>query len=301
MVSSMLPQAGKHTTLADLSQTPNKTDSVANFSAWCHVTQIFQADFYRSEIQFYRRGSGFPNRQLGSLYWQLEDIWQAPTWAGIEYDGRWKVLHYGAKDIYEPVIISPFYNITTGDLSIYVTSDLWSMATGMATLQWFTWDGTPINNLSTPRTVDFAVGAINTTLVFSTNTQNLSVDFDNAVLYLNVSAQGSLPNTNTTRTFNHENFFHANSLAQAKLVDPGIQLSYSNDTKNFTVEATSGIAAWTWLDYPAGPLLNFDNNGFLLLPGHPKEVGYTLKSDPTDGDWVEDVTVQSLWNNTLPY
>lgn len=68
-------------------QVPNKTDPLANFSAWCHTTQIFQADFYKSEIQFYRRGSGFPNRQLGSLYWQLEDIWQAPTWAGIEYDG----------------------------------------------------------------------------------------------------------------------------------------------------------------------------------------------------------------------
>ena len=69
-------------------QVPNKTDSVANFSAWCHTTQIFQADFYKSEIQFYRRGSGFPNRQLGSLYWQLEDIWQAPSWASIEYDGK---------------------------------------------------------------------------------------------------------------------------------------------------------------------------------------------------------------------
>jgi beta-mannosidase len=71
----------------------NKRDSVANFSAWCHLTQVFQADYYKSQIMFYRRGSGMSERQLGSLYWQLEDIWQAPTWAGIEYDGRWKVLH----------------------------------------------------------------------------------------------------------------------------------------------------------------------------------------------------------------
>ena len=293
---------------------------MANFSAWCHTTQIFQADFYRSEIQFYRRGSGFPNRQLGSLYWQLEDIWQAPTWAGIEYDGkltsgaplinvkgqltpyypgRWKVLHYGAKDIYEPVIISPFYNITTGDLEVYITSDLWSPATGIATFEWYSWDGTPITNPSTPSTANFTVGALNTTRVLATNTKNITLDFDNALLYMSVSAQGSLPNDPTPRTFNHENFFHTNSLAEAKLVDPGIQLSYSNDTKNFTVQATTGIAAWTWLDYPAGVLLNFDTNGFLLLPGQPKEVGYTLKSDSTGGQWVEEVTVESLWNNTL--
>ncbi|KAL8826486.1 MAG: hypothetical protein Q9191_003774 [Dirinaria sp. TL-2023a] len=280
---------------------PNKIDSVANFSAWCHTTQIFQADFYRSEIQFYRRGSGFPNRQLGSLYWQLEDIWQAPTWAGIEYDGRWKVLHYGAKDIYEPVIISPFYNITTGDLSVYVTSDLWSQASGVATLQWYSWDGKPINNLNTPRTINFTVGALNTTLIFDSNTKSSTVDLNKSILYMNISAQSSLPNTNSSSTFNHDNIFHANSLAQAELVDPGIQFSYSNDTKKFTVEATTGIAVWTWLDYPAGPLLNFDTNGFVLLPGQPKDIGYTLKSDPTGGDWVEEVTVQSLWNNTLPY
>lgn len=72
---------------------PNKSDPIGNFSAWCWTTQVFQADYYRSQIQFYRRGSGLGNRNLGSLYWQLEDQWQAPTWAGIEYNGRWKVLH----------------------------------------------------------------------------------------------------------------------------------------------------------------------------------------------------------------
>lgn len=85
--TSLIP-AGLIKAATDFRQVPNKTDSIANFSSWCHVTQIFQAGFYKSEIQFYRRGSGFENRQLGSLYWQLEDIWQAPTWAGIEYDGK---------------------------------------------------------------------------------------------------------------------------------------------------------------------------------------------------------------------
>jgi beta-mannosidase len=46
---------------------PNKTDPITNFSAWCHATQIFQADLYVSQIQFYRRGSGLPNRQLVSV------------------------------------------------------------------------------------------------------------------------------------------------------------------------------------------------------------------------------------------
>lgn len=78
--NNSLPGMGQMTRAAQMwYPVPNKIDSVANFSAWCHTTQIFQADLYTSEIEFYRRGSGLFNRQLGSLYWQLEDIWQAPT------------------------------------------------------------------------------------------------------------------------------------------------------------------------------------------------------------------------------
>ncbi|KAL9101422.1 MAG: hypothetical protein Q9163_003314 [Psora crenata] len=281
---------------------PNKTDSVANFSAWCHTTQIFQADFYKSEIQFYRRGSGFPNRQLGSLYWQLEDIWQAPSWAGIEYDaqGRWKVLHYVAKDIYQPVIVSPFFNTSTGDLEVYVTSDLWSPARGTANFEWYSWDGTPLIDIDTP-TVGFTVGGLNTTKVLATTLNNSILNYNNAVLYMNVTAEGQLPNTNSMATFNHENFFHPGSLADSELVDPGIRMSYDKNTQNFTLEATSGIAVWTWLDNPAGTLLNFDANGFILLPGRPREVGYTLKYDDTGGEWINHVSLGSLYNNTLPY
>ncbi|POR35420.1 Beta-mannosidase A [Tolypocladium paradoxum] len=127
---------------------PNKTDAVANFSSWCHATQIFQADFYKSQIQFYRAGSGFRERQLGSLYWQLEDIWQDPTWAGIEYSGRWKVLHNVAKDIYQPVILTPLYNKTSGMLSLYAVSDLWTEIKGVLVAN-LTATGTPINGNAT--------------------------------------------------------------------------------------------------------------------------------------------------------
>ncbi|KAG0651487.1 Mannanase A [Hyphodiscus hymeniophilus] len=278
--------------------TPYHSDSIANFSAWCHTTQIFQADFYRSQITYYRRGSGLPERQLGSLYWQLEDIWQAPTWAGIEYDGRWKVLHYIAKDIYQPVIIASYWNYTTGDLTAYVTSDLWTPASGSATFAWYGYDG---SLLAPPSTVDFTVGALNTTQVFAGSTSTLPFDLRHAVMKMNITAAGALPNTDETRVFKHEYYFHDLLLGEASLVDPGLTLSYSEESGNFTVEATSGVAAWVWLDIPAGTLGNFEENGFWLVPSDgPREIGFTLKSDESGGKWVKGVTIGSLWNNTLP-
>ncbi|KAK4988671.1 hypothetical protein LTR50_003750 [Elasticomyces elasticus] len=282
---------------------PSKTDPIANFSAWCHTTQIFQADAYSSEIQFYRRGSGFFNRQLGSLYWQLEDIWVAPTWAGIEYDGRWKVLHYAAKDIYQPIIISPFYNQSTGALEVYVTSDLWTSATGVANFSWYDWSGNRLK-ISTSSSTIFEVGAINTTLVLSANTFDIlnstGYNYSNVLMRAEVTAEGRLPNTNETRTFRHENWYHAAALSHAALVDPGLTLSHSNTTNNFTVTATTGVAAWVWLDYPAGAVLNFDSNGFWLLPNETRQISYTVKNDTTRGRWIDGVCVSSLWDNTQP-
>ncbi|XHG08547.1 hypothetical protein AWENTII_011644 [Aspergillus wentii] len=282
---------------------PSKSDSVANFSAWCHATQLFQADMYKSEIQFYRRGSGMPERQLGSLYWQLEDIWQAPSWAGIEYDGRWKVLHYTARDIYQPIIVSPFWNYTTGDLEVYVTSDLWESVTGSVDLTWLDLSGKPIaNNAGTPPSLAFNVGAINTTNVYSTNAANLSLpDPENSILTLSLSAKGHLPNSDSTTatSFTHQNHFTPAFPKDLSLVDPNLDITYDGKSKKFTIEAKSGVSLYTWLDYPAGVVGYFDQNSFLLVPGQKKEIGFVVQDDQTGGDWIPNVTVESLWDQKV--
>jgi beta-mannosidase len=66
----------------------------------------------KTETEFYRRnraidplsGDGFT---MGALYWQLNDIWQAPSWASIEFGGKCKILHYFAKNMFENLLISP--------------------------------------------------------------------------------------------------------------------------------------------------------------------------------------------------
>jgi hypothetical protein len=42
---------------------------------------------------------------MGSLVWQLNDIWQAPSWVSLGYGGSWKVLHYALKRAYAPVML----------------------------------------------------------------------------------------------------------------------------------------------------------------------------------------------------
>jgi beta-mannosidase len=78
-----------------------------------YLSQISQAMAMKIETEFYRRnreidstnGHGFT---MGALYWQINDIWQAPTWASIEFGGKWKLLHSFARNFLKNELISPF-------------------------------------------------------------------------------------------------------------------------------------------------------------------------------------------------
>ena len=49
------------------------------------------------------------------------DIWQAQTWASLEYGGRWKLLHYGVKRAYSTYLISAYQ--LDSNISVYLVSD----------------------------------------------------------------------------------------------------------------------------------------------------------------------------------
>ncbi|MDC1384664.1 hypothetical protein N8329_01655 [Crocinitomicaceae bacterium] len=46
----------------------------------------------------------------GTLYWQINDCWPAPSWSSVDYFGNWKALQYRIKDDYEEVAVVAKYN-----------------------------------------------------------------------------------------------------------------------------------------------------------------------------------------------
>lgn len=74
-----------------------------DFEMLLYASQLLQADAVRYGIEHFRRNRG---RCMGTVVWQLNDIWPVASWAGIDYYGRWKALHYAEKRAFAPVMIS---------------------------------------------------------------------------------------------------------------------------------------------------------------------------------------------------
>ncbi|RLW09380.1 hypothetical protein DV515_00002554 [Chloebia gouldiae] len=116
----MLQETGHHFKL------PQSSDPVQKFKDMIYLTQVMQAQCIKTETEFYRfsqseiiNGEG---HTMGALYWQLNDIWQAPSWASLEYGGKWKLLHYFAQNFFAPLL--PVAYEDKGMLHIYGVSDL---------------------------------------------------------------------------------------------------------------------------------------------------------------------------------
>ena len=143
--------------------TPGTSDSNQTFAQWCYSTQVFQAMNMVAEIAWYRRGAGLGENNLGSLVWQLNDIWQGTSWSSVEYSGRWKALHYAMTRAYSPVVIYPFWTPENQTLEVLVTSDRWEAVKGEAQLTWYDWAG---HELQTSKK-SFTVPTLNNSVVFN--------------------------------------------------------------------------------------------------------------------------------------
>ncbi|CAG4954197.1 unnamed protein product [Parnassius apollo] len=91
------------------------------FDKFVFYSQISQAMAMKAETEFYRQSQA-NWYTMGALYWQLNDVWQAPSWSSIEYGGKWKMLHYYAKSFFAPVLVSPRL-LLTGAVDVYVIND----------------------------------------------------------------------------------------------------------------------------------------------------------------------------------
>ena len=89
-----------------------------DFESFLYVSQVLQAEGIKVGAEHFRR---IMPRNMGSLYWQINDCWPVASWSSIDYFGRWKALQYYARRFYDELLISP--HEADGKINIHLVSD----------------------------------------------------------------------------------------------------------------------------------------------------------------------------------
>jgi len=102
-----------------LKHTTNLFGEPKSFEEFVYLAQLTQAHAVSTAINGHRLDAP---RCMGTLYWQLNDCWPAPTWSSIDYYGNWKALHYAVRDDYRQVAILKKTD-SKGNVQLFLKSD----------------------------------------------------------------------------------------------------------------------------------------------------------------------------------
>ena len=108
---------------------PSPKPKLRQYRDFIYLTQVNQAMTIKTATEFYRVGQSWvlPDGRggtMGAMYWQLNDVWTAPTWSSIEYSGKWKMLHYYARKFFAPLLVTSLPDDAGTSLKLYGVSDL---------------------------------------------------------------------------------------------------------------------------------------------------------------------------------
>ena len=118
-------------------RTPNK------FEDFVYVSQLLQAEGIRTGIEAHRRNKPYC---MGTLYWQLNDVWPVASWSSIDYTGRWKALQYYAREAFSPVAALPI--VEDDILKIYGVNDMQSEESYTLRVRGLSFDGKVLSDVS---------------------------------------------------------------------------------------------------------------------------------------------------------
>ncbi len=206
-----------------------------DFESTLWLSQITQGYGIKYGAEGWRREMP---KSMGCVYWQYNDTWPCTSWSSMDYFGRWKALHYMAKNFYAPLLVSGAEDVKAGTVDLFVTSDRMEDCRGKVT--WAVSD--VAGKLLKTGALEVNIPAHKSqkveTLKLAGEIQQHSVS--NLLVWLKLEVGGATVSDNLV-TFAYPRTFN--------LVNPHLAASVTEQGSAFTVTLTAEYPAlWTWLE-----------------------------------------------------
>ncbi|MFB6290505.1 MAG: glycoside hydrolase family 2 protein [Candidatus Bipolaricaulia bacterium] len=249
-----------------------------SFEDFIYLSQIQQGLAMKTAIEHWRR---LKPHCMGTLYWQLNDVWPAISWSSLEYGGGWKALHYFAKRFYSPVLVSTIEK--QQNLEIWLTSDVDKRIGGTLQLSVVNLEGKEINS----EFIELDIPELASEKVMESPLEEVLRGKDRENLILKVAFK--------SRDYQSDNYHFFTPFKSLNLKQPEVSYSLSDGNLNVRTERP---ALFVKLDSKREKYNGrFTENYFQLLPGQKKKLA-VLSSD--EGDPIRfdesDIRIKHLWD-----
>ncbi|HEY4293570.1 beta-mannosidase [Luteibacter sp.] len=234
-----------------------------DFPSFVYLSQVMQAEGIELAAEHLR--SARP-RSMGSLYWQLNDVWPGASWASVDYFNRWKALQFHAKRFYAPVDVVPIRR--EGKTEVFAVSDRTTDFEATLRTRVYDMGGKLLRETNRP----LRAAALSSTTAGTVDDATLlkGADPRRTVVSFDLLEQGK-------PAAHHLLYFGAaRTLALPK---PGLSTSLRDDGHGLVLTVSAKrLARAVWID--TGDLdVRLAQNAFDLLPGESVDIAIEGKVD----------------------
>ena len=131
------------------------------FASFLYLSQLQQALAIETAVRFWR---SLKPHCMGTIYWQLNDVWPSISWSSLDHAVGWKTLHYHARRFFAPLALCA--RMDGGRLKISVMNDSLTPAPVEVRLTTIDRDGTVLAEtmlsaaVPTDRAIEIAAAAV---------------------------------------------------------------------------------------------------------------------------------------------
>jgi beta-mannosidase len=248
-----------------------------NFESFLYVSQVLQAEGIKVGAEHLRR---IMPRNMGSLYWQLDDCWPVASWSSIDYFGRWKALQYYAKRFYAPVLVTP--QLEGDDLKFYIVSDLNEPTKGVLNIELRDLDGNKVMGIHK----DVTAAPVRSQSYFSQSLKTLLAARDpkSVFIYCELLVNGKAVSSNS---------YYFAPYKELSLPTPQISFDVVRVRNGYKVMLTTDkLSKSVYLSTRSEGF--FADNYFDLYPDKPLEVEFRTKANIPVEEFRNQLTIRSL-------
>ncbi len=252
------------------------------FEDFIYLSQVMQAEGI--ELAALHHRSSRP-QTMGSMYWQLNDVWPGASWSSLDYYNRWKALHYHARRFYAPVALAAVHDKAA--TTITLLSDRKTAASVRWRVRVMDVDG----KLVSDKTTDAVLKPLTATPVAKLSDDEL---FKGADLTRTFAVVELIENG---QTLSGSVVTPVAAKAMA-LPDPGLTTVWSQTANGYSVTVKAAkLARAVWLDF--GDIdATLSDNAFDLPPGETVTVQVTSKASLDQ--LKQALSLRTLYGATTP-